>query len=259
MKDRRVDYDQLAANYNRRFKGDHVSGVARALEDLVDSFTPASVVEIGCGTGHWMENLKGKVPTAYALDLSMGMLQQAKERSRREFELIQGDAIELPFNEAEFDLVYCVNAIHHFGRPEQFVDEAHRILRDQGLLAVFGSDPHGKPDRWFGYHYFPSTYPTDLKRFPGEKALSNFFTEAGFTDFRSQQVDQVKKLQIGRDVLADPFLKKESLSQLALLDESEYLAGLERIKSDIDRAEKLGERIEFKTDIKVLMWSGQKS
>lgn len=257
MAEKRVDYDQLASSYNQRFAANRVSGVARALTDFVVRHKLASILEAGCGTGHWLERVAPLASHCYGLDLSMGMLQHARKRPPA-FGLLQGDAGYLPFPPSEFDFVFCVNAVHHFTDPSQFVHEAHRILRPDGWLVVIGSDPHGKPDRWYGYQYFLGTYQTDLARFPGERRLSGWYASAGFIDFNRQKVDRIDKKQIGRQVLSDRFLGKQACSQLVLLSEAEYQNGLARIKRDIRRAERRGEQIEFRTEIDVILWSGRK-
>jgi hypothetical protein len=152
-----------------------------------------------------------------------------------------------------------VNAIHHFDDPCRFVFEAHRILRPDGWLTVIGSNPRGKPGRWYGYRYFPSTYETDLDRFPGEERLAQWFADAGFDGFRRQRVERINETHSGRQVLTDPFLRKQACSQLALLSDAEYASGLAKIQEDVERAEQLGERIAFRSEITILMWSGRKS
>lgn len=257
MTEKRVDYDQVAPTYNQRFAADRISGIAQALTDFTCQHQLTSILEVGCGTGHWLAGLASSGLLCYGLDLSQGMLRQAQERVEP-LRLAQGKAGRLPFPAGEFELVFCVNAIHHFDDPSSFIYEVHRILRPEGWLAVIGSDPHGKPDRWYGYGYFPSSYQTDLDRFPGERRLSQWFAAAGYSCFNRQRLERISKTLAGREVLTDPFLRKQAISQLALLSEAEYASGLARIEEDVERAEQQGDRIEFRSEINVLMWYGRK-
>jgi hypothetical protein len=59
-------------------------------------------------------------------------------------------------------------------------------------------------------------------------------------------------------VFDDPYLQKQSCSQLALLSEAEYTTGLAKIEQDIARAERRDEQLEFRTEITIHMWSGRK-
>ncbi len=70
-----VNYDRIASTYNRRFEPDvERPGIARALGQLAREGPALDVLEVGCGTGHWLAQLgrEGCQPTG--LDLSIGML-----------------------------------------------------------------------------------------------------------------------------------------------------------------------------------------
>lgn len=95
------------------------------------------MLEVDCGTGHWLEGVCDHAHEVYGLDLSVGMLAQAQQ-GRKITGLSQGRAEELPFPTASCDLIYCVNALHHFQCQREFVGQARRVLRQGGALAVFG-------------------------------------------------------------------------------------------------------------------------
>ena len=61
----------------------------------------------------------------------------------------------------------------------------------------------------------------------------------------------------GREVLESPCLQKGGTSQLALLTEEAYAAGLERIKADLLQAEKMGVSLEFVVDISLALVTGR--
>jgi len=252
-----VDYDQLAATYNRRFAAGENQGVASALLAQVESSHAASALEIGCGTGHWLAHLYPSVHTCCGLDLSGGMLSQARHCAGIQ-RLVQGYASAQPFKDATFDFVYCVNAIHHFGKPASFIQEAFRVLRPGGRLAVIGSDPHSQEETWYLYHYFEGTYETDMARFPRWETVREWVAAAGFKAPTLQEVERIQDIRQGWEILSDPFLKKESCSQLALLSDAAYAAGVRRIEEAIAKAEARGEPISFKSEILLKMLVARK-
>lgn len=71
---KRVNYDDLADEYDHRYAGEQRSGTGEALLPLARAIRPARVLEVGCGTGHWREELAGFVPGCIGLDFSLGML-----------------------------------------------------------------------------------------------------------------------------------------------------------------------------------------
>jgi hypothetical protein len=62
----------------------------------------------------------------------------------------------------------------------------------------------------------------------------------------------------GRDVLADPFLRKHGCSQLELLSDEEYAAGMDSIRSALEEAVTKSTEIAFNTRIIVGMIVGQR-
>lgn len=258
----RVDYDRISSNYDRRFARGGTPGVAAALQALVGELGAQGILEAGCGTGHWLAGLRSILlpqarPGLYGLDLSAGMLRRARQR-RGPLHLVRGRAGCLPFPDACFDLVYCVNALHHFDEPLAFVQEAWRLLRPGGVLAVVGSDPRTRQDGWYLYDYFSGTYEADLARFPSWDTVQDWMAGTGFVQVGRQPVEEIHDTKVGRAVLDDPFLQKDAVSQLSLLSDEAYRAGLRRIEAALAAAERAGERLAFVTDLTLAMVSGRR-
>ncbi len=183
------------------------------------------------------------------------MLRQAQRRAAY-LRLVRGTATRLPFARDRFDLVFCVDAVHHFGEPRAFIAQAFRILKPGGGLAIVGSDP--RHDRWYVYDYFESAYATDLARFPPRETLAEWMGAEGFGQVELQAVEHIQAIHIGRQVLKDPFLRKNSCSQLALLRDAAYRDGVAKISNDLSNAESRGELPVFRTELFIHMLVGYK-
>jgi ubiquinone/menaquinone biosynthesis C-methylase UbiE len=254
-----VDYDEIAPNYDRRYEDasrEGARGVASVLSRQVHEVAAKSVVEVGCGTGFWLGLLRPIVPALYGLDLSVGMLRRARERDR-DLPLVRATSATLPFAPACFDFVYCVNAVHHFSDAAGFVREARRCSRPGAALTIIGMNPHAALDRWYIYDYFPGTLQADLERYPSPGAVSGWMRSAGFERIESAIAHRIVHQFAGRDVLDDPILRKDGTSQLVLLSDDAYAAGLERIEGTVTRAEATGERLVFQTDISLATVTGR--
>ena len=253
---RRVDYDQVAPVYDMRFAyyAGTQKGIGAALVDLVGQVHAHHVLEVGCGTGHWLRLLALLGCKLHGLDLSLGMLCRARIAGAAN--LVQGGAEALPFPAAMFDLVFCVSALHHFADAGAFIRAARLLLRPGGALAIIGLNPHSGRDHWYLYDCFPGTLQADLGRYPSPGAIVDWMIAAGFDVVRWQEVERLRDSRAGRDILAEPMLHKNSTSQLTLLTDEEYSLGIARIRAAIANTEAIGEEPVFSVDVSLQMVAG---
>lgn len=252
-----LDYDQIAAEYNQRYPLQRPTRRGLALLDLAQQVKTGNILEVGSGTGFWLNLLLQVSKGLYGLDYSMGMIAQAQKQPAA-LKLACGTALRLPYRDHSFELVYCVDALHHFGDPRAFISEAFRVLKPSGALAVIGFDPHEKITNWYLYDYFDGIYETDLRRYPARRAVLNWMRTEGFGNVSSQTAEHIVNRQVGEAVLQDPFLKHSSTSQLALLSLEAYQAGIANIKFAIAEAGRHNERIVFHSDLFIKMYVGYK-
>ena len=113
------------------------------------------VLDVATGTGFTALAFASRVREVVGLDVSEGMLAQAREKAQAEgvvnvtFE--QGAAESLPFHNARFDKVTCRVAPHHFLSLERFCAESFRVLKPGGKLLIADTGvPDGLPevDEW---------------------------------------------------------------------------------------------------------------
>jgi len=244
---KRVKYDKVSAVYDQRYRSGGPAGIAESLQELACRVKAHRVLEVGCGTGHWLTPMQS-CEIRCGLDYSAGMLDKAKQRDGS-LRLVRGTATQLPFCQSVFDFAFCVHALHHFDDPLAFVDEAWRVLRAGGALAVIGMDPQTEQDRWYLYDYFPGTYETDLARYPSGEMILHWMKEAGFGGWERRIAARIEHDFVGRKVLSDPVLQKDGTSQLSLLTEDAFVKGMARIREAIELAERRGQEIVFPTHI----------
>jgi SAM-dependent methyltransferase len=111
------------------------------LFEAVAEARPAHVLEVGCGEGELAERLVRElgVPLV-ALDQSARMVELAR---RRGVDARIGDAQDLPFEDAAFDVVVAAWMLYHVADLERCLDELARVLRPGGrLVAVTNYGDH---------------------------------------------------------------------------------------------------------------------
>ena len=143
-----TDYDRIADRFDTRYRDYGYDGVRETLLNFLGP-QPSYVLEVGCGTGHWLAvaneaRLKPShearlKPSLYGIDPSERMLAQAAARSAKASaerpRLVQAQAEDLPWCDATFERLFCVNSLHHFTDRARFFAEAWRVLKPGGRLA----------------------------------------------------------------------------------------------------------------------------
>ena len=109
------------------------------------------VLDVATGTGFTALAFAAHVETVIGLDVSPGMLEQARkqawERKIANAVFQEGAAEALPFGGGTFDIVACRIAPHHFLSVEKFLTEAARVLKPGGRLALVDTTvPDGSPE-----------------------------------------------------------------------------------------------------------------
>ena len=94
------------------------------------------IADIACGTGILSDRIERELKPReiYGVDMSDGMLEQARARSNR-VKWMRGPAEHLPFDDGTLDAVVTTSAFHFFDQPAA-LREFHRVLAPGGLAAV---------------------------------------------------------------------------------------------------------------------------
>ncbi len=100
---------------------------------LLGALADKKVLDVGAGTGRLSLPLANRGAYVTALDVSPKMLELIKNPN---IETVVGDAESLPFENNTFDIVTAAFLIVHLKDPTRFFDEAYRVLKDGGILAV---------------------------------------------------------------------------------------------------------------------------
>lgn len=170
----RVAYDHIADEYARRIFDElsHKS-LDRQILDRFVLLTAGrgEVCDMGCGPGHIARYLHERGASVFGLDLSPGMLDQARRLNPgiafREGNLL---ALDLPGNSlAGIAAFYAIVNLHESTLPTVFREMA-RVLQPEGLLLLafhIGDETRHVTDLWdlpvsLDFFYFQATSIRDL-------------------------------------------------------------------------------------------------
>ncbi len=103
-------------------------------------------LDIGTGTGRMLELFGPRVSNAVGIDNSREMLSYARamieDKGLRDSQVRLGDMYTLPVASQSQDLVTVHQVMHYADRPKIVLEEARRVLREDGILIVVDFAPH---------------------------------------------------------------------------------------------------------------------
>ena len=120
--------------------------VEKALVEALANANLGDLLDIGTGTGRIAELLAENAGKVTALDKSLEMLKLARAKLQHlpagKAELVPGDFTDLPFAEAQFDTVVLHQVLHFAQEPELVLQEAARVTRPGGRIAIVDFAAH---------------------------------------------------------------------------------------------------------------------
>ncbi len=134
MKDNRTYYDDFAAWYEKERHGGYHAMIDELQTDLVKTYCAGKdILELGCGTGMILREIHPIAQTAKGIDISPGMLEQAKARG---LDVVEGSATSLPFEDNSFDVIYSFKVLAHIENISEAMNEVARVLRPDGVAFL---------------------------------------------------------------------------------------------------------------------------
>ena len=161
----------------------------------------ARVLDACCGTGDLAIACVHEGAVVTGLDFSERMLERARRKAPA-IEWVNGDALQLPFDDAAFDGATVGFGARNVEDLERAVRELRRVLRPGGRAGILEiTRPRGVLAPfyrlWFegivpllgkvlpggsAYTYLPAS----VRRFPGPEELAELMRDVGFADVRFQ-------------------------------------------------------------------------
>jgi ArsR family transcriptional regulator len=129
------------------------------LEHLGTSYDVA--LDLGCGTGELIAELRSRARLVIGVDSSTSMLQEARRRfvkANGAVDLRLGELEHLPVGNGEVDLAVISMTMHHLESPAAAIAEVARVLRPGGEFVLVDFAKHDDESlrrkygfRWLGF------------------------------------------------------------------------------------------------------------
>ncbi|MCL2797125.1 MAG: methyltransferase domain-containing protein [Firmicutes bacterium] len=187
-------YDSIAQSYDNSPEGRFTAKFKAKVLELCPVSDGDKVLDVGCGNGDLINafSQKGDI-TAFGVDISPNMIAECRARySDISFEVSSGEVLD--FADGSLDTVTICCVLHHLHNAQNFVKEAHRVLKSGGILII--AEP------WFPWGlrhltdwiFSPLVRAGDNKIF-SHKRLKRLVTDGGFeiADIYKKGVVQIVK------------------------------------------------------------------
>ncbi|MEK6320329.1 MAG: class I SAM-dependent methyltransferase [Acidobacteriota bacterium] len=160
----------------------------KRLAGLLDSYLPLQgnglrLLDVGCGTGHHMVSLREQGFKVAGVDGSAEMLDQARANNPGS-EIRQADVESIPFDDASFDFVLCIEVLRYLPDSEPCIREMARVLKPGGVCLATAAPVLNLNGYWLVNRLANLIRVGDLVRlkqfFATSGGLRRQFVEAGF-------------------------------------------------------------------------------
>jgi ubiquinone/menaquinone biosynthesis C-methylase UbiE len=163
---------------------------------------PQKILEIACGTGRVTNRLQKNLPDAeiMATDISADMIAVAVEKlsGTKNISWKVADALDLPFEDDEFDVIVCQFGVMFFADRKKGVAEAWRVLKDGGTFIMtvwdkLSMSPIAASGRQIMIDFFEGHPPQGLKTaysMADKKEIEELLEEAGFKNIQIESVNK---------------------------------------------------------------------
>lgn len=200
-------YDLLNRMLSAGLDGRWRAQATRAAFRGMPKGAPLRVLDVATGTADLALSLKRarKGAEVIGVDFAEPMLEIGRRKAakrRLPVRLEQGDGLDLPYGDAQFDVVTIAYGLRNFADVDRGLREFYRVLRPGGRLVVleFPPPPKGLFGRLFRLYFLQvlprlgglvsgrgSAYrylPESVLRFPTPQALAARMAAAGFAGVR---------------------------------------------------------------------------
>jgi ubiquinone/menaquinone biosynthesis C-methylase UbiE len=119
---------------------------------------PPVVLEVGCSSGYFLEELRAAMPQARIVgaDYTLGTLQKLDQRLY-DIPLLHFDLTQCPLPEQSVDVVVLLNVLEHIEDDRAAIAQVHSVI----IEVPTGTDLHDCYDRGLMHFRRYATWSTD--------------------------------------------------------------------------------------------------
>ncbi len=94
------------------------------------------VLEVGTGVGALSSELIKRCPSYIGVELDPAVCAEARKRTDGHAQILEANALDLPFSDSQFSLIICLEVLEHLGDWRRGVREIHRCMMPDGRALI---------------------------------------------------------------------------------------------------------------------------
>lgn len=187
----------LAAELYQRVRPNYPQEIVNWLHEDLHIQNDSIVMDLGAGTGKFLEYLKQASSKIIAVEPIAEMLEQLK-MVHPDVQTQQASSLDIPFETKSFDAIVCAQAFHWFADAKS-LNEIHRVLKKQGQLGLVWNQRDETVDWVKALADYIAEYEGDTPRFHSQEwqkvfqdqSLFHFESKKVFVQHQSGSVEEV--------------------------------------------------------------------
>jgi len=132
-------YNTLAPSYDELY-GEEQDHKHKIILENIGSKRVGTLLDVGCGTGRFLQRTENMCDTSIGIDVSRPMLMIARQRRSLRSDLVQAVSSKLPFRQDIADCIVSVSTSTAGSNLSEMIAESGRVGRKNAVLAVIGFD-----------------------------------------------------------------------------------------------------------------------
>ena len=181
---------------------------ARHVTAAVRNHARGRLLDVGCGARPFADLLDRHSERSVGVDPDRARYGPAAGSGPRRLPEAWASGLDLPFRDACFDTVLCLQVLEHVPRPWRLLDEIARVLRPGGALVLTAPHIwglHEEPRDYYRFTPFGLRHLSDAAglRVVAVKALAGYWVTAGarFTHYL-RRFERIRLYPVTRPVMA---------------------------------------------------------
>ena len=131
-----IDYSSVTEVPGHKVTNEQLARMYHRYRFAVEFCNGKDILEVACGAGQGLGYVARHARRVVGGDYTEDLVRDAKRYYKDRVELHILDAHQLPYKDKSFDVVILYESLYYLAKPEIFVEEARRVLREPGVLLI---------------------------------------------------------------------------------------------------------------------------